>query len=72
MTAIFTGGPRGLGYLEIDQRAVDAPLPPGVARHLELPTYTCTHCQTVVALNPLPNAPACCTACCILRHIPVP
>lgn len=44
--------PRGLGYLEIDQRAVPAPLPPGVARHFEADTYTCSHCQYVVILNP--------------------
>lgn len=40
--------PRGLGYLEIDHRQVDAP---GL-RHFEADTYTCTHCHSVVILNP--------------------
>lgn len=43
---------RGLGYLEVDQRNVPAELPPGVPRHLEADTYTCSHCQFVVVLNP--------------------
>lgn len=44
--------PRGLGYLEIDQRVVDAPLPPGTPRHFEADTYTCSHCNGVVVMNP--------------------
>jgi hypothetical protein len=43
--------PRGLGYYEIDQRAVEG-LPPGTTRHFEADTYTCSHCQRVVVLNP--------------------
>ena len=44
-------GPSGFGYLEVDNRACD--LPPGVAaRHFEADTYTCTHCERVVVLNP--------------------
>lgn len=45
--------PRGLGYLEIDQRAVDAALPPGTVRYFEADTYTCSHCHAVVVLHPL-------------------
>ena len=52
MTAIITGGPRGLGYVVIDHRAVDAPLPEGVPRYFEGDTYTCSHCQRVVVMNP--------------------
>lgn len=52
MTIILTDAePHGLGYLEIDQRAVDV-LPPGTIRHFEADTYTCSHCQAVVILNP--------------------
>jgi hypothetical protein len=36
--------------VEIDNRACD--LPPGVQRHFEADTYTCTHCSRVVVLNP--------------------
>lgn len=53
------------GYLLIDNRAgagfTDevgqvANLPPGAGRGLfEAPTYTCSHCQTVVILNPMRN-----------------
>jgi hypothetical protein len=54
MSLIITDGlPRGLGYVEIDQRGVNAALPVGTPRHFEADTYTCTHCQTVVVLNPL-------------------
>lgn len=42
-------GPTGLGYLEIDQRATVAPQG---ERHLEFDTYTCTHCSSVVVMNP--------------------
>jgi hypothetical protein len=53
MSLIITDGqPRGLGYLEIDHRAAEMALPPGVARHFEADTYTCTHCERVVVLNP--------------------
>lgn len=52
MLIITDGLPRGLGYLEIDQRNVYALLPPGVQPHFEADTYTCTHCQRVVVLNP--------------------
>jgi hypothetical protein len=47
------GLPRGLGYLEIDQRDVAADLPPGTPRYTEADTYTCSHCQFVVVMNPL-------------------
>ncbi len=50
---IFTDKePRGLGHLELDQRAVDAPLPAGVPKYFECDTYTCSHCQVVVLMNP--------------------
>ena len=53
MTMIITDGlPRGLGYLEIDQRAVPAELPPGAQRYFEADTYTCSHCERVVVMNP--------------------
>lgn len=53
MSLIITDGlPRGLGYFETDQRGVDAPLPPGIPRHFEADTYTCSHCQRVVVMNP--------------------
>jgi hypothetical protein len=53
MTLLITDGlPRGLGRLEIDQRNVEAALPPGVQRYFEAETYTCTHCSTVVVMNP--------------------
>lgn len=41
--------PTGLGYLLLDNRA--APVP-GVPRLFEADTYTCTHCQRVVVMNP--------------------
>ena len=50
------------GYLLIDHRNTEAVpdevvvsngLPPGSGRGLfEAPTYTCSHCQTVVVMNP--------------------
>ena len=40
-----------LGYLQIDNRNADN-LPPGVQRLVEVPTYTCSHCQRVVVMNP--------------------
>jgi hypothetical protein len=52
MTLILTDlEPRGLGYLELDSRAC-GPLPPGTSRYFEADTYTCTHCTSVVILNP--------------------
>lgn len=42
--------PRGLGYLEVDNRAAE--LPPGVRKHFEADTYTCRHCERVVVMNP--------------------
>ena len=54
MPLIITDGqPRGLGYLEVDQRNAESPLPPGTQRHFEADTYTCSHCQRVVVMNPL-------------------
>ena len=51
MTLLITDGhPRGLGYVEGDNRACC--LPPGKS-HFEADTYTCTHCSAVVILNPL-------------------
>jgi hypothetical protein len=44
-------GPAGLGYLQVDNRA-GAELPPGTAVHFEADTYTCSHCERVVVLNP--------------------
>jgi hypothetical protein len=38
-------GPTGLGHLEIDQRAAGG-------RIFEADTYTCTHCNRVVVMNP--------------------
>ena len=49
MLVITDGLPRGLGYYEVDHRA--APVA-GVPRHFEADTYTCTHCQVVVVMNP--------------------
>lgn len=54
MTLLVTDGlPRGLGELVVDQRNVEAPLPPGTQRYLEAGTYTCTHCSRVVVMNPM-------------------
>ena len=50
MLILTDNEPRGLGYLEIDQRAT--PLPVGATRYFEADTYTCSHCQRVVILNP--------------------
>jgi len=43
--------PRGLGYYEIDNRLTNAEMPVG-QRHFEADTYTCSHCNAVVVLNP--------------------
>ena len=40
-----------LGYMLVDNRNA-GDLPPGTVRFLEAPTYTCTHCQRVVVMNP--------------------
>lgn len=45
MLIITDGLPRGLGYLEVDNRA-------GGGRLFEADTYTCTHCNRVVVMNP--------------------
>ena len=52
MLIITDGQPRGLGYVEVDQRNVGAALPLGMQRHFEADTYTCSHCQVVVIMNP--------------------
>lgn len=53
MTIIRTNGlPVGHGYVEIDHRAADN-APAGLPKYFEADTYTCTHCSTVVVLNPL-------------------
>jgi hypothetical protein len=45
-------GPSGLGYLLIDNRnAPDVPFTMA-NRLMEADTYTCTHCQRVVVMNP--------------------
>jgi CRISPR/Cas system-associated protein Cas10 (large subunit of type III CRISPR-Cas system) len=49
MLLITDGLPRGLGYVEVDNRA--SGLPPG-RNYFEADTYTCTHCSVVVVLNP--------------------
>lgn len=39
-----------------DELVIAAGLPPGAGKGLfECPTYTCSHCQTVVMLNPKRN-----------------
>lgn len=40
-----------LGLLQIDHRHASAPMP-GVQDLVEVPTYTCTHCESVVVMNP--------------------
>jgi len=59
MLILTDNEPRGLGYLEIDQRASSIKVAPQrghdlpVGRPLfEADTYTCSHCQYVVILNP--------------------
>lgn len=42
--------PTDLGYLLLDHRATDAPA--GLPPVFEAATYTCTHCNAVVVLNP--------------------
>lgn len=44
MTLIITQ-PTSLGYLQQDNRAAGG-------KNIEAATYTCTHCQSVVVLNP--------------------
>lgn len=43
--------PSGLGYFVVDQRASGIPVFGGNAL-FEADTYTCSHCNTVVILNP--------------------
>jgi hypothetical protein len=45
MLLITDGLPRGLGYVEVDNR-------PAGQGYFEADTYTCSHCETVVILNP--------------------
>lgn len=46
MTLLITDGlPRGLGVLELDNRASGGKM-------VEYETYTCSHCEAVVVLNP--------------------
>ena len=54
MTMLITdGAPRGLGYVEVDHRACDLPdIPGNMPKHFEADTYTCSHCQFVVVMNP--------------------
>lgn len=44
MSLIITQ-PTGLGYYESDNRTAGG-------KHFEADTYTCTHCQVVVVMNP--------------------
>lgn len=44
-----SNGPRGLGLLSLDNRVE---MPPGRGGLVEMETYTCTHCQAVVVMNP--------------------
>ena len=53
MLIISDGNPRGLGYLEVDQRASGVPVSMGMGSHFEADTYTCTHCEAVVVMNPM-------------------
>ena len=50
MLILTDAQPRGLGYYEIDNRAVGMS-GAGVV-HFEADTYTCSHCERVVILNP--------------------
>lgn len=49
MLIITDGLPRGLGFLEMNHPEVGVP---GLPKHFEADTYTCSHCQRVVILNP--------------------
>ena len=51
MLILTDSQPRGLGYLEIDNRQAGS-LPNGAVSHFEADTYTCSHCERVVVLNP--------------------
>jgi hypothetical protein len=54
MTLLITDGlPRGLGYFEVDHRNAGAPAPGGIPKYFEADTYTCSHCNGVVVMNPL-------------------
>jgi hypothetical protein len=50
MLILTDAQPRGLGYYEVDNRA--AGLPAGETKYFEADTYTCSHCERVVILNP--------------------
>lgn len=50
MTLIVTQ-PSNLGYLLVDHRA-SGQAPAGMPKLFEAATYTCTHCESVVVLNP--------------------
>ena len=52
MLIVTDNNPRGLGYLEIDQRAAGMPVGRLNLVHFEADTYTCSHCQAVVVMNP--------------------
>ena len=52
MLLITDGLPRGLGWLEVDQRASGIPVAGTKTDHFESDTYTCSHCTGVVILNP--------------------
>lgn len=47
MSLVIRTQPVGLGYYLVDNRA---PMPGSAV--FEADTYTCTHCQTVVVMNP--------------------
>lgn len=52
MLLITDGLPRGLGYYEVKHTDAEL-LPPGLnTTHFEADTYTCTHCNCVVVMNP--------------------
>ena len=52
------------GYLMIDHRATCENVPGTNTGFVEVATYTCSHCQTVVVINPLRNrARAYCPKC---------
>lgn len=50
MLILTDAQPRGLGYYEIDNRAAGASA--GEVVHFEADTYTCSHCERIVILNP--------------------
>lgn len=46
-------GTPGLGYLIIDQRGSGIPVEGATGAVIERDTYTCTHCNAVVVMNPM-------------------